>query len=200
MRGVEQDVVLAVCGVPTDELLRRLQQTRSGAAGSAASQTPDNVDRWRLVDFGDGTDEQFVEAVHLALLRRSVTPAERERRLRDLAAGRRRVGLVVRLALCPEGRRRGPKPTDGVVLPALVRVGGAVDMAASHSALGRVVAAARPTAALLLGGSPRARRARRVGRALAEAGLVLVAMRSRGHRRGLGDLGAQLADRTRSGS
>jgi hypothetical protein len=167
---VDADVVRTVTGVSTAELLERLAAARGGRPTSLptssawARRTGPDVVRtgtWSLADFGDGTDEAFVAAAHQVLLRRPVTAAERERRVRDLGNGVSRLEVLLRLALCPEGRRAHGQPLRGVVLPSVVGLGRAVERRVGDERLGRVATAGRPVATLLAGHSPRAAAARR---------------------------------------
>jgi hypothetical protein len=78
--------------------------------------------RWRLLDFGDGSPEEFIDAVHLALLRRRPYANEAGRRIAQLRSGRTRLEIILRLTLSAEGRRLKQPSVAGIGLPALLRV------------------------------------------------------------------------------
>lgn len=154
VRNMECDPVFQVTGVPAREVLARIAAVRvetttadllrcgPGAVFAAASPA-----RVRLLDLADGTNEDFVQRVHQVLLGRGATDPERQRRLAELAAGGSRMELVVRLALCEEGRRRRSHPVSGLGLPALIGLGHRVERLAGRPALAawgdRVVPVAR---------------------------------------------------------
>lgn len=105
-----EDPIFAICGVHSDEILRRCGERR-GRIG------------WRLIDFADLSDERFVQEVHLVLLARLPSAIETKRRITDLSQRSSRFEIVVRLGLSPEGRILRDRPLAGVVLPAVALAG-----------------------------------------------------------------------------
>jgi hypothetical protein len=121
------DPVFEVTGVAAAEVVRRCVQTR-GSHGSAPRRAirqrvptarVSARSGWRLLDFADLGDGDFVRDAHRVLLGRGASPADVDRRLGELRAGSSRLEIVVRLALCPEGRRAARPPVRGIGLPAL---------------------------------------------------------------------------------
>jgi hypothetical protein len=104
----------------------------------------------RLLDFADLGPADFVREAHRVLLGRSASPADLERRLGELRAGSSRMELVVRLALCPEGRRARRPPVRGVGLPALAASGAAIETLRASSTVGRATARGERVARLVL--------------------------------------------------
>ncbi|MGE0224344.1 MAG: hypothetical protein AB7F35_24790 [Acetobacteraceae bacterium] len=140
-----QDPVLEVTGVPAADILRRCAQMRSRQGLAPAERAElvvpvvtetDGRTSWRLVDFGEGTDAEFVHAAHRAILGRPPYDAEMLRRTADLRAGRSRMEILARLALSPEGRRVGRPAVGGVFLPALTATGRGVDRVMRHRLVG----------------------------------------------------------------
>lgn len=141
----ESDPILEVTGLSAADILKRCDQIRRhdrparlfSLGRPVVTAKPLSVpDGWRLLDFADLGDDDFVRQAHRVLLGRSPSPAETSRRLRELRE-RSRMELIVRLALSPEGRRRREAEVRGFGLPALVRVGRAVEAANRHPALSR---------------------------------------------------------------
>jgi hypothetical protein len=126
------DWIGQVCGVSAADILLRCAQIRekrssSGSARELPLQDATVVDVcgspcWRLLDFGDGSREEFICAIHLALLRRKPYANEAGRRIAQLRSGRTRLEIILRLALSAEGRRLKQPSVAGIVLPALLRV------------------------------------------------------------------------------
>jgi hypothetical protein len=124
------DVILEVCGVPAADILARCARRRGmRRTGTIPVPLPatfatgyDSSRKWSLIDLGDGTPEEFVEAVHLALLRRSPYQSERVRRMAQLNAGRTRFEIIVRIAASVEGRQVLRPAVTGVGLPVLHRL------------------------------------------------------------------------------
>lgn len=203
---LRSDPVLEVTGVPAAELLRRVQDVREGRGPDLvrpAARGPERIRHHRLVDFGDGTDEDFVEAVHLVLLGRRPTEPEVVRRLDSLRAGRSRFELVVRLALCQEGRRRADVlPVRGLGLPAIAVLARAYDIADRSQVLGGATRRAHPLVVRTVVGvrttPPALRRLVRTGALLAGSAAVLA--RGRGLQTEVRRLRAQLADATGEGT
>jgi hypothetical protein len=141
------DPVFEVTGIAAAEILRRCREIR-GSDGSFAGRlsfqravsrmrTPAHQGR-RLLDFADVGDADFVRDAHRVLLGRSASPADLDRRLRELGAGSSRMEIVVRLALCPEGRRARRPPVRGVGLPALAVTGAAIEVLKGNPLVGPV--------------------------------------------------------------
>jgi hypothetical protein len=126
------DLIREVCGVSASEILQRCAQIRElrnrlGPVTERLMLHASAIDwsdakRWRLLDLGDGSREEFVEAVHLALLCRGPHANEVVRRIAQLRAGRTRLEVILRLALSAEGRRLEQHCVAGIGLPALLRV------------------------------------------------------------------------------
>lgn len=186
------DPVLEVTGVPAAVVLGRIAARRRGITVPTHSATAGSHPARRLADFGDGTNEQFVRDVHQLLLGRSPTDGERERRLSELAAGATRLELIVRLALCEEGRLPRGRTVGGVGLPALLAAGRSVERASQRPALsavsGRVVSVVRCAT------SPRGRRATRllVKGGVVVAGVTVIGSRRRRARTRVAELSAQV--------
>jgi hypothetical protein len=89
---------------------------------------------WRLLDLGDGSQEEFIAAAHLALLRRKPFADEAGRRIAQLRSGRTRLEIILRLAFSAEGRRIKQPRVAGIGLPALLSLASALDRLA-HSAI-----------------------------------------------------------------
>jgi hypothetical protein len=147
------DPVLAVTGVAAADILRRCAEARIRLAGGVpiAAEPPRDEERleitrttWRLVDFGEGPDLEFVHAAHRAILGRPPYEPEIARRLADLRGGRSRMEILARLALSPEGRRIGQPKVAGLVLPILVGAGRGYDRLASHPRVGDWFSRSRP--------------------------------------------------------
>jgi hypothetical protein len=94
---------------------------------------------WRLVDFADISESDFVETAHLALLGRPPSEVERSRRIAELRSGSSRLQVLVRLALSPEGRRTPNRPISGVGLPVLSVIGSYIERVAATRRLGIAV-------------------------------------------------------------
>lgn len=140
------DAIFEVTGVTSSEILHRCAALRGGLktnefAASRASSTVSSEVRatWRLVDFADLSEFDFVDAVHLVLLGRRPSDAERTGRIAQLRDGSSRFQVVVRLVLSPEGRRMRDRPFSGVALPILAAIGSCVDRAATTRLLGSAV-------------------------------------------------------------
>ncbi|CAH2605506.1 protein of unknown function (plasmid) [Rhodovastum atsumiense] len=135
------DPVREVTGLPALEILercRRIRQTRAAGASLRSSPSvspaespsvPVAHEGWRMVDFGRGTNADFVQAVHLALLGRTPAETEAARRIRELRLGMTRMEIILRVALSPEGRRTAPLHLTGVLLPVLVWFARQIDRA-----------------------------------------------------------------------
>jgi hypothetical protein len=148
MNRPSEDPIREVCGVSTTAILARcrlLRQQRQISVGTSApdSKSMSNLTVWRLVDLGDGSQEEFVEAVHLALLGRVPLKQEASRRMAMLRGGSTRLELILRLAFSPEGRRLKQPPVAGVLLPALVRLVRAAERLAHSPPLSVLLRAAR---------------------------------------------------------
>jgi len=142
----EADPILEVTGVAANEILRRCAALRAaaerdGMARWGVSPVEGNAGRttWRLVDFADVSDADFVQAAHVVLLGRLPGNAEAKRRTADLHAGCSRFEIVVRLALSPEGRRLRDRKVSGIALPAIVAAGRGIEHAAGTWVFGAVV-------------------------------------------------------------
>ena len=139
------DAVLEVTGVAATEILRRCEAVRAGRTGSAdgvprTSLVADETGmRWRLVDFADCSDDDFVRTAHLVLLGRRPSDAEAARRMAELRNGSSRLDVLVRLALSPEGRVARHADVSGVGLPLLFAIGRGAERAAQVPALDRAV-------------------------------------------------------------
>jgi hypothetical protein len=124
------DPVLEAVGVPASEIITRCVQLRESRGvreppfrrlpPSVATSTIRQRATWRLVDFGDASDTEFVQMAHLAILCRRPYATEAARRVAELVAGRTRMGLLIRLAFSPEGLYGPRARVSGLFLPALV--------------------------------------------------------------------------------
>jgi hypothetical protein len=135
-----EDDVLAVVGVPAAEIVARCRAVRRGDRVDLRRRVTRGTAAYRLVDFSDVSDEDFVQLAHRVLLGRPAAPAEVERRLGDLRSGTSRLAIAVRLALSPEGRI-APRPRSrGIWLPLLRSIGIAIEAARAHPRAARAVA------------------------------------------------------------
>ena len=126
------DLIQEVCGVSAADILLRCEQIRAmrsrpiavpqQATSHAGMPSMNGATRWRLLDLGDGSREEFIDAAHLALLRRKPYADEAMRRIGQLRAGHTRLEIILRLALSAEGRRLEQHYVAGVGLPALLRI------------------------------------------------------------------------------
>jgi hypothetical protein len=136
----ETDPIFEVVGVPAAEILRRCREIRGGgrlhvrlrSAGSAA-------ESWRLLDFADISDKDFVFEAHRVLLGRTPSSSERERRLRELRNGSSRMQILVRLGLSPEGRSAERRRVHGLGLRVLGLTARVIESAQANPALARTV-------------------------------------------------------------
>lgn len=142
----EADPIFEVTGVAANEILRRCAALRAGLEPDGltlreVSPVEGNAERttWRLVDFADVSDADFVQTAHVVLLGRLPGDAEAKRRTADLHAGCSRFEIVVRLALSPEGRRLRDRKVSGIALPAIVAAGCGIERTASTRVFGAVV-------------------------------------------------------------
>jgi hypothetical protein len=145
------DPILEVVGISKDEILRRCSEIRRGARNGGRLRRPGATvgvtsGGWRLLDFADLSDEDFVREAHRILLGRTASPFDLERRLRELRAGSSRMQIVVRLALSPEGRRAVHPRVRGIGLRTLLGVGQAIEAARTNVALGPAVTRSERTA------------------------------------------------------
>ena len=162
------DPVLEVTGVPAAEIRRRCAARRSGDGAAVTPWYPTPVAAasdaraWRLVDFGDISDADFVRAAHVVLLGRRPSDAEATRRVGELRSGSSRFQILVRLTLSPEGRAARPR-VDGIGLPALVAAARGVERLANTRAgagvVRRLESTARRAYAERSGSAARGRRA-----------------------------------------
>jgi hypothetical protein len=139
------DPVFEVVGIPAEEILRRCSERRRESRRGIRlprRQVGPAKDAWRLLDFADLSDEDFVREAHRILLGRKASPSELERRLGELGHGSSRMQIVVRLALAPEGRRAARPRVRGLGLRTLVAVGHAIEAADSRATLARAVTTA----------------------------------------------------------
>ncbi len=125
------DPILEVAGIPAATILERCTALRKGwrgwgadtvlpaAATPADSAALPSRTSWRLLDFADLPDAEFVAAVHLAMLGRQPYARETIRRISDLTAGMTRIEVIARLAFSPEGRRMRHRSVGGLALPVL---------------------------------------------------------------------------------
>jgi hypothetical protein len=131
----EGDAILQVTGVSANEILRRcatLRVARAGGRPIARSGPPlftSGRATWRLIDFAEGSDEEFVQAAYSSLLGRLPRNAELTQRIADLRAGSSRFDVLLRLILSAEGRRARDRRVSGVALPALLAAGRATELA-----------------------------------------------------------------------
>jgi hypothetical protein len=132
----EGDAILEVTGVSASEILRRcatMRVPRAGGRPIARSGPPLSTGSgratWRLIDFAEGSDEEFVQAAYSSLLCRLPRNAELTRRIADLRAGSSRFDVLLRLILSAEGRRARDRRVSGIALPALVAAGRATELA-----------------------------------------------------------------------
>lgn len=120
------DPILEACGVPAAAILERCATLRGGGtwrrAGDGAAGLAAGRPAWRLVDFADLSDAEFVAAAHLALLGRPAYAREMARRSADLEAGMTRMEVIGRLLCSPEGRKARNRAIGGVALPALAGI------------------------------------------------------------------------------
>lgn len=137
------DAVFEVTGVTASEILRRCAMLRAARAGGGPVPRPGwpfavNAERptWRLVDFADGSEVEFVWAAYASLLCRVPSEAETTERVGDLRAGCSRFQIAMRLALSPEGRAARNRRVSGIALPAIVAAGRALDLATRVRPLG----------------------------------------------------------------
>jgi hypothetical protein len=136
----EDDVLLAVVGVPAAEIVARCRAVRRGDPVDVRRRVTRGTAAYRLVDFADVSDENFVQLAHRVLLGRPAAPAEVGRRLGDLRSGTPRFAIVVRLALSPEGRIAPRSRSSGIWLPLLRWVGVAIEAARANPRAARAVA------------------------------------------------------------
>jgi hypothetical protein len=182
-----KDPIFEVTGVSSADILRRCREIRGSGSvrwsgsptwGAGASRRPAHGSP-RLLDFADLRPEDFVRETHRVLLGRSASPADLDRRLGELGAGRTRMEIIMRLSLCPEGRRARRPRARGVALPALDIAGAAIERL-SASRLGPGVVMAERIARTALMRPPSAR-----SRKLLVAGTVLALTVGRRRRRRL---------------
>ncbi len=128
MSEAADDPIAQVCGVPAAEILARATPppppppevtVPPAEAGRPPHFVPPRPRAWSLLDLGDGTREQFIEAAHRAILGRAAAPPELALRLAQLAQGRSRLGILLRLALSEEGRAVAAPPIRGPGLRAV---------------------------------------------------------------------------------
>src|SRR5436305_15319561 len=107
--AADRDPILEVAGIAATEILDRCEEIRFHGYTRGDRErnlvTAEVTRGWRLLDFADLSDGDFVREAHRRLLGRSPSTTEAERRLRELGDRSSRLGIVVRLALSPEGRR-----------------------------------------------------------------------------------------------
>ncbi len=170
------DPIFDVAGISSADILRRCDEIRR-RGGSGENLAHARVDGhaapndWRLLDFADLPDEDFVREAHRVLLARSPSRGEADRRLRELR-NRSRMEIVVRLALSPEGRRANRPRVRGVGLPALAATARAIEAAEASPLLGQAARnSERLARSALFEESPKGRSARR----LATAAVLTVA-------------------------
>jgi hypothetical protein len=132
----EADLILEVTGVSASEILRRCASLRVARAGGRPIPnsgprlvTQSGRTTWRLIDFAEGSDEEFVHVAYASLLCRLPSNAELTRRTADLRAGSSRFDVLVRLTLSPEGRRARDRRVSGFALPTFVAAGRAIELA-----------------------------------------------------------------------
>lgn len=128
--ATRDDPIFEVTGVPAAEILERCRQRRAVPTGGvvsnggaladlASSPVPKSRRRaWRLSQFSQGSNLEFVQLAHLALLNRPATSKEVTKRLRQLSSGKSRLGVIARLMRLPESCEQDLK-LRGVVLKAL---------------------------------------------------------------------------------
>jgi len=123
-----KDAIREVCGISAADILRRCAEIRASRLhGTAHARPPalligQNANRsWSLVELGDGSREAFIEAVYLALFGRQPDAKEVSTRLAQMRAGRTRLGIVLRLALSPEGSRAQQPRARGSGLQMVLR-------------------------------------------------------------------------------
>jgi hypothetical protein len=136
----EGDPIFLVVGVSAAEIIRRCRAARSGGRSGrrpGRGNRPNELRGYRLVDFADLSNEDFVQAAHRILLGRPAAPSEVERRLGELQHGMSRIQIIVRLALSPEGRVAARPRYDGVGLPLLRVLARGVEAARHGSISGR---------------------------------------------------------------
>jgi hypothetical protein len=182
------DPILEVTGIAAAEILRRCRELReSGRATAArpsvrptAANTPGAArGRWRLLDFADLGDTDFVRDAHRVLLGRSASPSDIDRRLRELGGGSSRMAMVVRLALSPEGRCARRPPVRGIGLPALAATAAAIEALKASPVLGRAAGRGERVARSVLARPASSGRTTVLAGAVAVAGIAVVARRSR---------------------
>jgi hypothetical protein len=131
----EADAILEVTGVSASEILHRCANLR--VTGVAAPLRPysgwppatgSGRETWRLIDFAEGSDEEFVQAAYASLLCRLPSGEELTRCIADLRAGSSRFDVLMRLTLSAEGRRARERRVSGIALPALVAAGHAIEL------------------------------------------------------------------------
>lgn len=139
----DRDSIFIVTGVSASEILARCDDLRSGNGRAASSlrlprlrRAPDSGPK--LVDLADLSSEDFVRDAHKLLLGRPPAPPELDRRLAELRSGHRRLEIVIRLALSPEGRVAPRPPVGGLGLPLLRAFGNAIEHARATPANGAV--------------------------------------------------------------
>jgi hypothetical protein len=132
----ESDPIVEVVGVSAAEILRRCAAVR--AARSEGNRLPSSGwvlatgsqrATWRLIDFADGADEEFIQAAYASLLCRLPSNGELTRRVGELRAGSSRFDVVLALMLSAEGRRARGRPISGIALPTLAAAGRAIEFA-----------------------------------------------------------------------
>jgi len=128
--ATRDDPIFEVTGVPAAEILERCRQRRAVPTGGvvsnggaladlASSPVPKPRRRaWRLSQFSQGSNLEFVQLAHLAFLNRPATSKEVAKRLRQLSSGKSRLGVIARLMLLPESCAQDLK-LRGFVLKAL---------------------------------------------------------------------------------
>jgi hypothetical protein len=132
---------------------------------------------WRLLDFADLSDADFVREAHRVLLGRGPSLSEANRRLHELRESSR-MEVVVRLALSPEGRRALRPGIRGPGLSVLSRAARAIEAAYANPKLARAVRSSERVArAALFGRSSRRRSMSRLARVAAVAVLAVEADR-----------------------
>lgn len=127
-----EDPIFEVCGISSADILIRCSRISGRqfagaqlpvmlARGGVGPQPLSSRTTWRLIDFGDGSRTEFVQAAYLCLLGRRPFEFEVAGRMAQLKARGTRLGLILRLMLSGEGRRRTKPPVAGVVLPVILK-------------------------------------------------------------------------------
>ena len=147
------DLIQEVRGVSAAEVLLRCAQIRAmrphpvpmseHPPWHSGTVNTNGATRWRLLDLGDGSREEFIDAAHLALLCRKPYANEVMRRIIQLRTGRTRLEIILRLALSAEGRRLKRHCVAGVGLPALLRFVRGLDYLARSPIMAPVLRATR---------------------------------------------------------